>query len=51
MHSRCEEGSCRKFATHGYPGSRRVRCGTHKLAHMVRAFFYSFLLPDRDLLS
>ena len=37
MHARCEEDGCRKFATHGYPGGRRVRCGAHKLAHMVRA--------------
>ena len=37
MHVRCEEDGCREFATHGYPGGRRVRCGAHKLAHMVRA--------------
>ena len=38
MYRRCEEDGCRKSANFGYPGGRRVRCGTHKLAHMVRAF-------------
>ena len=38
MHPRCEDDGCRKSASFGYPGGRRVRCGTNKLAKMVRAF-------------
>ena len=31
----CEEGSCQKAASFGYPGGRPVRCGTHQLTGMV----------------